>query len=81
MRIMREMGAGFGPTPPRSTPVYAGGKLFTVAGPRRHVVALDLLRYPVEPASERWTITFEWRMVRVHGSGCILRFPGGSPCV
>ena len=33
--------ASFGATPPRSTPVYAGGKLFTVAGPRRHVVALD----------------------------------------
>ena len=33
--------ASFGATPPRSTPVYTGGKLFTVAGPRRHVVALD----------------------------------------
>lgn len=31
----------FGSTPPRSTPVYADGKLFTVAGARRHVVAID----------------------------------------
>lgn len=33
--------ASFGATPPRSTPVYANGKLFTVAGARRHVVAID----------------------------------------
>jgi len=51
--------ASFGATPPRSTPVYAGGKLFTVAGPRRHVVALD-------PATGEtlWTFsepnTFRW---------------------
>ena len=32
--------ACFGSTPPRSTPVYANGKLFTVAGARRHVVCL-----------------------------------------
>ena len=51
--------ASFGATPPRSTPIYAGGKLFTVAGPRRHVVALD-------PATGEtlWTFrepnTFRW---------------------
>ena len=51
--------ASFGATSPRSTPVYAGGKLFTVAGPRRHVVALD-------PAAGEtlWTFsepnTFRW---------------------
>jgi len=33
--------ASFGSTPPRSTPIYAGGKLYTVAGARRHVVAID----------------------------------------
>ena len=33
--------ASFGSTPPRSTPVYANGMLFTVAGARRHVVAID----------------------------------------
>ena len=33
--------ASFGSTPPRSTPVYANGKLFTVAGARRHVVSID----------------------------------------
>ncbi len=51
--------ASFGTTPPRSTPVYADGKLFTVAGPRRHVVAID-------PATGEtlWTFrepnTFRW---------------------
>jgi glucose dehydrogenase len=51
--------ASFGPAPPRSTPVYADGKLFTVAGPRRHVVAID-------PATGEtlWTFrephTFRW---------------------
>ena len=49
----------FGSTPPRSTPVYADGKLFTVAGERRHVVAID-------PASGEtlWSFrepnTFRW---------------------
>lgn len=49
----------FGSTPPRSTPIYASGKLITVAGPRRHVVAID-------PASGEtlWTFrepnTFRW---------------------
>ena len=49
----------FGTTPPRATPVYANGKLFTVAGARRHVVAID-------PASGEtlWTFrepnTFRW---------------------
>ena len=33
--------ASFGSTPPRSTPVYANGKLITVAGARRHVVAIE----------------------------------------
>ncbi len=49
----------FGSTPPRSTPIFANGKLFTVAGPRRHVVAID-------PGSGEtlWTFrepnTFRW---------------------
>jgi len=49
----------FGSSPPRSTPIYANGKLFTVAGPRRHVVSID-------PASGEtlWTFrepnTFRW---------------------
>ena len=51
--------ASFGPGPPRSTPVYADGKLFTVAGARRHVVRID-------PATGEtlWTFrlpnTFRW---------------------
>ena len=51
--------ASFGSTPPRSTPVYANGKLFTVAGARRHVVALDPITGETlwsfrEPNTFRW---------------------------
>jgi glucose dehydrogenase len=34
-------GASFGAQSGRSTPSYINGKLYTVAGPRRYVVALD----------------------------------------
>ncbi|MCY3730998.1 MAG: PQQ-binding-like beta-propeller repeat protein, partial [Rhodospirillaceae bacterium] len=33
--------ASFGPSTPRATPVYVDGRLITVSGERRHVVALD----------------------------------------
>ena len=51
--------ASFGATPPRSTPVYASGKLFTVAGARRHVVAIDPVTGETlwsfrEPNTFRW---------------------------
>lgn len=52
-------GASFGAAASRSTPVYANGKLYTVMGPRRHVIALDpvtgetLWSYR-EPHTERW---------------------------
>ena len=49
----------FGPGPPRSTPVYADGKLFTVAGARRHVVRID-----PSTGETLWTFrlpnTFRW---------------------
>ena len=52
----------------RSTPVYAGGKLFTVAGSRRHVVALD----PVT-GEMLWTFrlpnTFRWEYSMRAGAG------------
>jgi glucose dehydrogenase len=55
-------GDNFGPDPDwtlRSTPVYAGGRLFTVAGTRRTVAALDpatgeTLWIFREPATPRW---------------------------
>ncbi len=51
--------ATLGTTPPRSTPIYADGKLFTVAGPRRHVVAID-----AASGETLWTFrepnTFRW---------------------
>jgi len=34
-------GASFGGRSGRSTPTYVDGKLFTVSGARRHVVAID----------------------------------------
>jgi len=51
--------SSFGSTPPRSTPVYADGKLFTVAGSRRHVVAIDPVSGETlwsfrEPNTFRW---------------------------
>jgi glucose dehydrogenase len=51
--------ASFGSSPPRSTPVYADGKLFTVAGSRRHVVAIDPISGETlwsfrEPNTFRW---------------------------
>ena len=51
--------ASYGATPPRSTPVYASGKLFTVAGARRHVVAIDPVTGETlwsfrEPNTFRW---------------------------
>ncbi|HSH75610.1 MAG TPA: PQQ-binding-like beta-propeller repeat protein [Longimicrobiales bacterium] len=62
--------ASFGAAPPRSTPVYADGKLFTVAGPRRHVVALDAETGEVvwafrEPSTFRW----EYSMRAAWGKG------------
>src|SRR5687768_6844400 len=47
-----------GPMTARATPVYVGGKLLSVAGPRRHVVAIDptsgkLLWNWVEPETYR----------------------------
>ena len=35
-------GGSFGSSTPRATPTYVDGKLITVTGERRHVVALDL---------------------------------------
>ena len=51
--------SSFGSTPPRSTPVYADGKLFTVAGSRRHVVSIDPVSGETlwsfrEPNTFRW---------------------------
>ena len=47
-----------GPMTARATPSYVGGKLFSVAGPRRHVVSMDptngkLLWSWVEPETYR----------------------------
>ena len=66
--------ASFGTTPPRSTPVYADGKLFTVAGPRRHVVAIDPATGETlwtfrEPNTFRW----EYSMRGALGEGSCVR--------
>ncbi|HSR43357.1 MAG TPA: hypothetical protein VLL48_14310 [Longimicrobiales bacterium] len=62
--------ASFGPSTSRSTPSYVDGKLITVTGDRRHVVALD-------PASGelRWSFTepntfrYEYSMRKGYGKG------------
>lgn len=63
-------GASFDAASGRSTPVYADGILYTVAGPRRHVVALDpetgeLLWSYREPHTER----YQYSMRKDYGKG------------
>jgi glucose dehydrogenase len=63
-------GASFGPNTPRATPTYIDGKLITVAGHDRHVVALDpatgeLLWSFVEPE----TFRSEYSMRAAYGKG------------
>ena len=63
-------GASFDAQSGRSTPSYVDGKLFTVAGPRRHVVAMDpetgetIWSYR-EPNTFRW----EYSMRKDYGKG------------
>ncbi len=63
-------GASFAAASGRSTPSYVDGKLFTVAGPRRHVIAMDpesgetLWSYR-EPNTFRW----EYSMRQDYGKG------------
>ena len=63
-------GASFAAASGRSTPSYVDGKLFTVAGPRRHVIAMDpetgetLWSYR-EPNTFRW----EYSMRADYGKG------------
>lgn len=63
-------GASFGAQSGRSTPSYINGKLYTVAGPRRYVVALDpangeLLWSYGEPKTERYA----YSMRKDYGKG------------
>lgn len=63
-------GASFDASSGRSTPSYINGKLYTVAGPHRHVVAIDpatgdtLWSYR-EPSTPRW----EYSMRKDYGKG------------
>ena len=63
-------GASFAAASGRSTPVYVDGVLYTVAGPRRHVVAIDpatgetIWSYR-EPHTRRW----EYSMRKDYGKG------------
>jgi glucose dehydrogenase len=63
-------GASFGAASGRSTPIFVNGTLYTVAGPRRHVVAIDpatgetIWSYR-EPGTPRW----EYSMRKDHGKG------------
>ena len=62
--------SSFGPSTPRATPTYIDGKLITVTGDRRHVVALDpgsgeLLWSYSEPKTGR----YEYSMRKGYGKG------------
>ena len=63
-------GASFGAASGRSTPIYVDGTLYTVAGARRHIVAIDpatgetIWSYR-EPNTPRW----EYSMRKDHGKG------------
>ena len=62
--------SSFGPSTARATPTYANGKLITVSGNRRHVLALDpasgeLLWSFTEPNTDR----YEYSMRKGYGKG------------
>ena len=68
--VWRWDASSFGPSTPRATPSYIDGKLITVTGDRRHVVALDpstgeLLWSFTEPNTPR----FEYSMRAGYGKG------------
>jgi quinoprotein glucose dehydrogenase len=63
-------GASFSAASGRSTPSYVNGRLYTVAGPRRHVVAIDAASGETvwsyrEPHTRRW----EYSMRQDYGKG------------
>ena len=62
--------SSFGPSTPRATPSYVGGRLITVTGDRRHVIALEpgtgeLLWSFTEPNTYR----YEYSMRKGYGKG------------
>ncbi len=68
--LWRFNAGGFGPSTPRATPSYVDGKLITVTGERRHVIALDpttgeLLWSFTEPNTHR----YEYSMRKGYGKG------------
>jgi glucose dehydrogenase len=68
--LWRFNAASFGPSTPRATPSYVDGKLITVTGDRRHVIALDpdngeLLWSFTEPDTHR----YEYSMRKGYGKG------------
>ena len=68
--LWRFNAASFGPSTPRATPSYVGGKLITVTGERRHVIAIDpnngeLLWSFTEPNTHR----HEYSMRKGYGKG------------
>ncbi|MDH3207438.1 MAG: PQQ-binding-like beta-propeller repeat protein [Gemmatimonadota bacterium] len=68
--LWRFNAASFGPSTPRATPSFVGGKLITVTGERRHVIALDpnngeLLWSFTEPNTHR----HEYSMRKGYGKG------------
>jgi len=63
-------GASFNAQSGRSTPSYMGGKLFTVAGPRRNVVAIDpATGETIWSYTEPKTGRYEYSMRKDYGKG------------
>jgi len=63
-------GASFGAASGRATPTYMNGKLFTVAGPRRHVVAIDpATGETIWSWREPHTGRYEYSMRKDYGKG------------
>jgi len=68
--LWRFNAASFGPSTPRATPSYVDGKIITVTGERRHVIALnpdngELLWSFTEPNTHR----YEYSMRKGYGKG------------
>ena len=68
--LWRFNAGSFGPSTPRATPTYIDGKMITVTGDRRHVVALDpetgeMIWSFTEPKTHR----YEYSMRKGYGKG------------
>lgn len=75
-------GSSFGPTTSRATPLYVNGRLYTVAGERRHVVAIDpTTGETLWSFREPHTYRYEYSMRRGYGKGVAYGEIDGRPVI